>query len=74
MLIHTELWNFMSVISNIWKILESLLHIFRYSITELLNFYYFVPLMTQQKYTSVFFLNFAKVKDIKKFYLIVWFY
>lgn len=65
MLTQTELWDFMSVISNIWKALENLLHIFRYSITELLNFYYIVPLMTQQKYTSVFFLNFETVRTLR---------
>lgn len=65
MLTQTELWDFMSVISNIWKALENLLHIFRYSTTELLNFYYIVPLMTQQKYTSVFFLNFETVRTLR---------
>lgn len=65
MFTQTELWDFMSVISNIWKALENLLHIFRYSITELLNFYYIVPLTTQQKYTSVFFLNFEGVRTLR---------
>lgn len=65
MFTQTELWDFMSVISNIWKALENLLHIFRYSITELLNFYYIVPLTTQQKYTSVLFLNFERVRTLR---------
>lgn len=65
MFTQTELWDFMSVISNIWKALENLLHIFRYSITELLNFYYIVPLTTQQKYTSVLFLNFQRVRTLR---------